>query len=124
MDYAYSVVLNDMVINDIEVFKYMNVIGRLGKPRLSLIKALCSEKYGHRHHTAQEMLSVISENNLQLYTSTDRLRPEKQIADAMSIAHKKLRKQPKEKEKIEHHPSCGCASCDTGGEHIIINPHS
>lgn len=114
-----------MDINGIEVFKYMkeNIIGRLGEPRLRLIKVLLAERYGKRNHTAQEMLSIISDNDLQLYTPNGRQRPEKQIADAMSKAHKKL-KQPKEKEKIEHHPSCRCASCDTGGEHIIINPHS
>jgi len=126
LDYAYSVVLNDMVINDIEVYEYMknNIIGRLGEPRLRLIKALLAEKYGKRNHTADEMLCVINENNLQLYRANGGQIPERQIANAMSIAHKKLKKQPKEKEKIEHHPSCGCASCDTGGEHIIINPHS
>ena len=113
-----------MDINDIEVFKYMNIIGRLGKPRLALIKALCSKKYGQRNHTAIEMNTVIAENELHLYRANGSQRPEKQIQDAMSEAHKKLRKQPKEKEKIEHHPSCGCASCDTGGEHIVINPHS
>ena len=68
-----------------------NIIGRLGEPRLRLVKALLSEKYGDRNHTAQEMLSVIHENDLQLYTTTDRLRPEKQIQEAMSIAHKKLK---------------------------------
>jgi hypothetical protein len=68
-----------------------NIIGRLGEPRLRLVKALLSEKYGERKHTAQEMLSVIHENDLQLYTTTDRLRPEKQIQEAMSIAHKKLK---------------------------------
>ena len=82
-----------MDIDGIEVFKYMNknVIGRLGEPRLRLVKALLSEKYGERNHTAQEMLSVIHENDLQLYTAADRLRPEKQIQEAMSIAHKKLK---------------------------------
>ena len=91
MDYAFSAVPCGMVINGIEVFKYMNIIGRLGAPRLRLVKALLSEKYGERHHTAQEMLSIIHENDLQLYTTTDRLRPEKQIQEAMSIAHKKLK---------------------------------
>ena len=68
-----------------------NIIGRLGGPRLRLIRALLSEKYGERHHTAQEMMSVIHDNDLQLYGATDRLRPEKQIQEAMSIAHKKLK---------------------------------
>ena len=115
-----------MDINDIEVLEHMkkNIIGRLGEPRLRLIKVLLAEKYGKRNHTADEMLSVISENNLQLYRANGSQIPEKQIANAMSIAHKKLSEKPKEKEKIEHHPSCGCASCDIGGEHIIINPHS
>ena len=90
---------------------YKNVIGRLGKPRLKLIKGLCREKYGIRHHTAQEMLSVISENGLELYTPTGRLRPEKQIADAMSKAHKKLFTDVMSDEKKK-------------GEHIITNPHS
>ena len=82
-----------MVVNGNEVLEYMskNIIGRLGAPRLRLVKALLSEKYGERHHTAQEMLSIIHENGLQLYTTTDRLRPEKQIQEAMSIAHKKLK---------------------------------
>ena len=82
-----------MVIDDIEVLEYMkrNIIGRLGEPRLKLIRALLAEKYGKRNHTAQEMLSVIHDNDLQLYGATDRLRPEKQIQEAMSIAHKKLK---------------------------------
>ena len=96
-----------MDINDIEVLEHMkkNIIGRLGEPRLRLIKVLLAEKYGKRNHTADEMLSVISENNLQLYRANGSQIPEKQIANAMSIAHKKLSEKPK-------------------GEHIIINPHS
>ena len=93
-----------MDINGIEVYEYMNIIGRLGKPRLSLIKALCSQKYGQRHHTAIEMNTVIAENELHLYRANGRTVTEKHMQDAMSKAHKKL-KQPKE------------------NEHIITNPH-
>ena len=96
-----------MVFNDTEVLECMskNIIGKLGAPRLRLIRALLCERYGDRNHTAQEMLSIISDNNLQLYTPTDRLRPEKQIQKAMAEAHSKL-KQTKE------------------DKHILINPHS
>ena len=100
-----------------------NVIGRLGKPRLSLIKALCGRKYGERHHTASEMNTVIAENELHLYRANGSIRTEKQIQDAMSEAHKKL-KQPKEREKIDHHPSCRCAMCESSGGHIVVNPYS
>ena len=44
-----------------------NIIGRLGEPRLRLIRALCAEKYGQRYHTATEMNGVIAENELNLY---------------------------------------------------------
>ena len=105
-----------------------NVIGRLGKPRLKLIKVLAREKYGERNHSAMEINTVIAENELQLYKSNGSLRPEKQIADAMGRAAKMIKEKAKVKttiqEKIGHHPSCGCTSCNTGGEHIIINPHS
>jgi hypothetical protein len=98
---------------------HKNVIGRLGKPRLKLIKVLAREKYGERNHSAMEINTVIAENELQLYKSNGSLRTEKQIADAMSKAHKRLSNGT-----TAHHPSCGCASCDTGGEHIVVNPHS
>ena len=115
-----------MDINGIEVLEYMsrNVIGRLGKPRLKLIKALAREKYGNRNHTAVEMNTVIVENELHLYKANGSLRSEKQVADAMSKAHKKLSKDRPTAEKISHHPSCRCASCDTGGEHIITSPYT
>ncbi len=103
-----------------------NVIGRLGKPRLKLIKALAREKYGERNHSAMEINTVIAENELQLYKSNGSLRPEKQIANAMSIAAKMMKKKAKVQttiqEKIGHHPSCGCASCKGG--HIVISPHT
>jgi len=103
-----------------------NVIGRLGKPRLKLIKALAREKYGERNHSAMEINTVIAENELQLYKSNGSLRPEKQIANAMSIAAKMMKKKVKVQttiqEKIGHHPSCGCASCKGG--HIVISPHT
>ena len=120
-----------MVVNDNEVLKHMskNVIGKLGAPRMKLIKALLCERYGDRQHTAQEMLSIISDNNLQLYTPTNRLRPEKQIQDAMSIAAKMLKNKAEVKAKvsaqIDHHPSCPCTLCEKKeGEHIITSPHS
>jgi hypothetical protein len=103
-----------------------NVIGRLGKPRLKLIKALAREKYGERNHSAMEINTVIAENELQLYKSNGSLRPEKQIANAMSIAAKMMKKKAKVQttiqERIGHHPSCGCASCKGG--HIVISPHT
>ncbi len=68
-----------------------NVIGKLGKPRLMLIKALCCEKYGKRNHTAEEMTKVIGENRLGLYKSDGRLRNQQVIQDAMSDAYKKLK---------------------------------
>ena len=70
---------------------YRNIIGRLGKPRLRLIKALLREKYGERHYTATEMNSVIAENELSLFNSKGKQRTEKQIQDAMSVAHEKLK---------------------------------
>jgi len=94
---------------------------KLMGPRLKLIKALCAKKYGERYHTALELNTVIAENALHLYTSSGSSRTEKQIQDAMSIAHGRL-KQPR-----EHHPSCGCLQCakfDKEGEHIVFNPHS
>ena len=103
-----------------------NVIGRLGKPRLKLIKVLEREKYGERNHSAMEINTVIAENELQLYKSNGSLRPEKQIANAMSIAAKMMKKKAKVQttiqERIGHHPSCGCASCKGG--HIVISPHT
>ncbi len=98
---------------------YKNIIGRLGPPRLKLIKALCREKYGDRNHTAIEMNTVIAENELHLYRANGSQRSEKHIADAMSKAHKRLGNGT-----TAHHPSCRCASCNTGGEHIVVNPHS
>ena len=62
---------------------------KLWKPREKLIKALCHERYGHKYWSANEMMDVIHENNLSLYNN-GKDRPEKQIQDAMSIAHKKL----------------------------------
>ena len=107
---------------------YKNVIGRLGPPRLKLIKALCREKYGDRNHTAIEMNTVIAENEMHLYKANGSLRSEKQIANAMSIAAKMIKEKAKVKAKVDakigHHPSCGCASCSKGGEHIVTSPHS
>ena len=70
---------------------HRNIIGRLGKPRLRLIKALLCEKYGERPHTATEMNSVIAENELSLFNTKGKQRTEKQIQDAMSVAHEKLK---------------------------------
>ena len=107
---------------------YKNIIGRLGPPRLKLIKALCREKYGDRNHTAIEMNTVIAENELHLYRANGSQRSEKQIADAMSKAAKMMKEKAKVKstikEKMGHHSSCGCTSCNKGGEHIVTSPHS
>lgn len=102
MDYVSRYVYGGMAVNDTEVLEYMNVIGRLGKPRLSLIKALCAKKYGPRYYTATEFNAVIAENELQLYRDSGSLRTEKQIQDAMSIAHLKLKEE----------------------EHTVISPNS
>ena len=93
MDYVSRYVYGGMAVNDTEVLEYMNVIGRLGKPRLSLIRALCAKKYGTRPHTAIEMNTVIAENELHLYRANGSQRTEKQIQDAMSIAHIKLKEE-------------------------------
>ena len=108
-----------------QVRRYDVMNEKLMRPRLNLIKKLCAKKYGERYYTATEMNIVIAENGLHLYHSNGSSRPEKQIQDAMSIAHKKLKQQ--ESRKIEHHPSCGCLQCakfDKEGEHIVVNPHS
>ena len=69
----------------------MNIIGKLGKPRLNLIKALCREKYGERNHTAEEMNKVIAENEIGLYKSDGRQRNIQVIQDAMTQAYKRLK---------------------------------
>jgi GH35 family endo-1,4-beta-xylanase len=76
---------------DVDVYMGRNIIGRLGKPRLRLIRALCYEKYGDRNYTADEMNEVIDENQLSLYNTNGSQRKEKQIQDAMTIAHKRLK---------------------------------
>ena len=75
---------------DVDDYMGMNVIGKLGKPRMNLIKAMCREKYGDRNWTADEINEVIRENELNLYGSDGRIRTKKQIQNAMSIAHEKL----------------------------------
>ena len=75
---------------DVDDYMGMNVIGKLGKPRMNLIKAMCREKYGDRNWTADEINEVIRENELNLYSSDGRIRTKKQIQNAMSIAHEKL----------------------------------
>ena len=75
---------------DVDDYMGMNVIGKLGKPRMNLIKAMCREKYGDRNWTADEINEVIRENELNLYSSDGRIRTKKQIQNAMSIAHQKL----------------------------------
>jgi len=67
-----------------------NIIGKLGKPRMKLIKALCDEKYGDKNWSADEINTVIHENTLQLYTSDGRKRTEGGIKRAMKEAFKKL----------------------------------
>jgi hypothetical protein len=64
---------------------------KLMGPRLKLIKALCAKKYGERYHTAIEMNMVIAENELHLLKANLVKRPDSQIQEAMSIAHKKLK---------------------------------
>ena len=78
---------------DVDVYMVANVIGKLGKPRMNLIKAICHEKYGERNWSAEEINNVISENELNLYTSDGRIRTQKQIQDAMGIAYEKLKTQ-------------------------------
>ena len=64
---------------------------KLMRPRLKLIKALCRDKYGDRNHTALEMNEVIAENEIHLLKANGTMRPDSQIQEAMSIAHKKLK---------------------------------
>jgi len=64
---------------------------KLMTPRLKLIKALCRDKYGERHHTAIEMNEVIAENEIHLLKANGTMRQDSQIQEAMSIAHKKLK---------------------------------
>ena len=64
---------------------------KLMTPRLRLIKALCRKKYGNRNHTAIEMNEVIAENEIHLLKANGTMRPDSQIQEAMSIAHKKLK---------------------------------
>ena len=64
---------------------------KLMRPRLTLIKALCRVKYGERNHTAIEMNQVIAENDIHLLKANGTMRPDSQIQEAMSIAHKKLK---------------------------------
>jgi len=78
---------------DVDVYMGMNVIGKLGKPRMKLIKAICHEKYGDKKWSAEEINEVISDNGLNLYTSDGRIRTQKQIQDAMGIAYDKLKTQ-------------------------------
>jgi len=88
--YAYWFLHNDM---DVDVYMGMNIIGKLGKPRMNLIKAICHEKYGDKNWSAEEINEVISDNGLNLYTSDGRIRTQKQIQDAMGIAYEKLKTQ-------------------------------
>tara|TARA_R110000824_G_scaffold47416_4_gene135055 strand:+ start:3631 stop:3849 length:219 start_codon:yes stop_codon:yes gene_type:complete len=67
-----------------------NIIGKLGKPRMNLIKALCSEKYGEKNWSADEINTVIHENELHLYASNGRIRTEGGIKRSMKDAFKKL----------------------------------
>ena len=64
---------------------------KLMRPRLKLIKALCRDKYGDRSHSAIEMNKVIAENEIHLLKANGTMRPDSQIQEAMSIAHKKLK---------------------------------
>ena len=64
---------------------------KLMGPRLKLIKALCAKKYGERYHTAIEMNTVIAENEIHIHKANGTMRPDSQIQEAMSIAHKKLK---------------------------------
>ena len=64
---------------------------KLMTPRLRLIKALCRDKYGERNHTAIEMNEVIADNEIHLLKANGTMRPDSQIQEAMSIAHKKLK---------------------------------
>ena len=77
---------------DVDDYMGMNVIGKLGKPRMNLIKAICREKYGQRYWNANEMMAVIHENKLSLFHE-GKDRTEKQIADAMKVAYEKLKTQ-------------------------------
>ena len=87
MVYTYSFLYDDM---DVDVYMGVNIIGRLGKPRMNLIKALCGEKYGEKNWSADEINEVIHENKLQLYTSDGRKRTEGGIKRSMKEAFKKL----------------------------------
>ena len=78
---------------DVDVYMVANVIGKLGKPRMNLIKAICREIYGDRNWSAEEINGVKSDNGLNLYTSDGRIRTQKQIQDAMTIAYEKLKTQ-------------------------------
>ena len=74
-----------------QVRRYDIMNERLMTPRLNLIKALCREKYGVRYYTATEMNEVIAENEIHLLKANGTMRPDSQIQEAMSIAHKKLK---------------------------------
>ena len=78
--------------DEMDVDVYMAINEKLWKPRDKLIKALFNKKYGHKYWSANEMMSVIHENNLSLYKD-GKDRPEKQIKDAMSIAYENLQTQ-------------------------------
>ena len=60
------------------------------KPRFKLIKALCHEKYGEKNWSAPEIMNVIHENALSLYTSDGRKRTEGGIKGSMKEAFEKL----------------------------------
>jgi hypothetical protein len=75
---------------DVDVYMGRNIIGKLGKPRMNLIKAICYEKYGEKNWSADEINEVIHENNLQIYNSDGRLRTEGGIKKAMKEAFQKL----------------------------------
>ncbi len=64
---------------------------KLMTPRLRLIKDLCRDNYGERNHTAIEMNEVIAENEIHLLKPNGTMRPDTQIQEAMSVAHKKLK---------------------------------
>ena len=74
-----------------QIRRYDIMNQKLMTPRLNLIKALCRDKYGARPHTAIEMNTVIAENEIHLHKANGTMRPDNQIQEAMSVAHKKLK---------------------------------
>jgi len=78
-----------------------------------LIRALLREKYGERSHTALEMNTVIAENAMHRFKANGNERSTKVMQDAMSIAHKKLKKAISEERELEM----------KYGTHIITSPN-